>query len=164
MNSKNFGPLRKKSMDSTTFFHKYPNLQIQYGENRAVLQCPTGLAQCPAYRCHSVNAKLTSVTTFSNPYYLATSPSPRQGKQANRAGQVSISVTSVDLSLARTTLACPLLQSGPHLGKLDSNWWVKAGQFTSTLRAALLCTGEQAAATGTKVVARYSDPGWLSGV
>lgn len=155
--------LKKKSMNSITFSHKYPNLQTQYGEqeqSHIYFSVPTRPSIVPAYSS-SINAKLTSTTTFSNPTIWPSPPSPKWGKQVKRgAEQTSISVTSSVLSLGTycsclptCTVSPPLCLTGLQLA--SQSWSVNNGGTHS-------CTAmywyKRAAAIRIKVVARYSDP------
>lgn len=100
------------------------------------------------------------VTTFTNPHYLATSSISQTREAGCEAGQLSVRLTSTVLSLgtynfclATSAVSPPLWQTGFQL--VSQSWSVHNGDTQSCTP---LYWSKQAAATGIKVVARYSEP------
>lgn len=85
-----FVSIKKKKKDDTVFSHKYLNLHTSYGEREqghTYFTLPTGPSTVPAYCYHSLNVKLISATTSSNPTAWPPPPSPKPGKQAERGAE-----------------------------------------------------------------------------
>lgn len=101
-----------------------------------------------------------SISTFSNPHYLATSSMSQTREAGWEAGQLSVRLTSTVLSLgtfhsclSTSAVSPPLWQTGFQL--VNQSWSVHNGD---TEGCTALYWSKQAAATGIKVVAGYSEP------
>lgn len=117
---------KKKKKDGTIFYHKHLNLHTSYGEREQghiYFTLPTGPSTVPAYCYHSLNVKLISAITSSNPTARPPPPSPKPGKQAERR-RASIRVTS-------TVPPLGMCHSCPPTSVVSSPLWLTGLQLVS---------------------------------